>query len=74
MAGATGFVNISSRPTGLTVRIDGRAAGTSPMRAVELPAGHHVVAVTDPASGQTWQQDVDVTQGRTQLILLGAPR
>jgi len=74
VAGATGFVNISSRPTGLTVRIDGRAAGTSPMRAVELPAGHHVVAVTDPASGQTWQQDVDVTQGRTQLILLGAPR
>lgn len=69
--GATGFLNISSRPTGLELSVDGRSVGRTPVRALELTVGTHTVVARDPATGRTWQQQVQVEQGRGGLLVLG---
>lgn len=70
-SGATGFLNISSRPTGLELSVDGRTVGRTPLRALELPVGSHTVVARDPATGRTWQKQVQVEQGRGGLLVLG---
>ncbi|NOY24767.1 MAG: PEGA domain-containing protein, partial [Oligoflexia bacterium] len=67
----TGFLNISSRPIGLELSIDGQARGTTPARALQLPVGPHTIMVTNPSTGQSWTRQVEVQEGRSQLIRLG---
>lgn len=69
--GPTGFLNISSRPTGLELSVDGRSYGRTPVRALELPVGSRTLVVRDPATGQSWQKQVRVEEGRAQVIVLG---
>lgn len=69
--GPTGFLNVSSRPTGLELRVDGQVVGRTPLRALTLSEGPHTLEVRDPASGQRWSRKVQVLSGRAQMIILG---
>lgn len=70
-SGASGYINVSSRPTGLELRIDGVLVGRTPVRAMELPAGRHDVVVSDPATGQSWREAVQIVEGRAKVVVLG---
>ena len=45
---ATGTITIKSRPSGITVRIDGFPAGETPILQKTIAVGAHVVGVVDP--------------------------
>jgi hypothetical protein len=44
-AAARGAIDVDSRPRGARVTIDGRFAGTTPLRVPELPVGLHTVTI-----------------------------
>jgi len=54
-----GLIDIVTSPAGAAVRIDGRAAGVTPLEGLELAAGEHHVAFRLPRY-QDLEQDVNV--------------
>lgn len=62
-----GFLTVGALPWG-EVRIDGQAAGTTPLRRRALSPGKHVVVVGCPPLGRQAQASVEITAGeRTHL-------
>lgn len=65
----TGAVYVETRPAGAKVTIDGRAAGTSPMRVPELVPGSHTIRV-DLAGHKSVTTTVVVRAGQQTTVRL----
>jgi TonB family protein len=63
-AGAADFV---STPAGATVSVDGKAAGTTPLRGFKLPPGRRRVEIALDGH-ETWSSTLDVVAGETGRI------
>ena len=61
-----GFVNIYVGPWA-DVFVDGKRVGTTPLRALALPAGRHLLRLTNPAA-KPREMVVQVTAGQTRLV------
>jgi hypothetical protein len=58
-----GAVLVESRPSGASVFIDGKLAGTTPLSIAEVPAGSHVVRM-DLRGHRRWSSAVRVVAGQ----------
>lgn len=69
-AGLTvGYIDVTSEPVGATVLVDGKTAGTTPVRGFEVPVGKHTVSVsTEGFVGQ--ERTITTVKGKTESIEL----
>jgi len=49
----------------LTVRVDGKLRGPTPLSALSLPVGEHIVELTSPLHGGTITKRLSITRGQT---------
>jgi len=64
----TGFLNITSRPIGLTVLVNGNILGVTPLKAQRMQVGDHTLIFRDDRTGQTWSMTTTVVEGQTRLV------
>jgi len=64
---ATGAADFVSTPAGAAVSVDGRPAGTTPLRAVRLQPGRRRVAITLDGH-ESWSSTLDVKAGETGRV------
>jgi serine/threonine-protein kinase len=65
---SSGFLQLGAKPYA-TVFIDGKEAGTLPMKPLELGEGRHVVRLVHP-DYQPWQRTVTIRKGETSKLFL----
>jgi TonB family protein len=63
----TGIADILSTPAGAAVRVDGKPAGTTPLRGLKLPAGRRQVEVALEGH-ETWSSALEVAAGETGRV------
>jgi hypothetical protein len=66
-----GQLELSTKPGGFPLRIDGQAQGdtSQAVRVIELPPGHHTVQIDMP-NGDRWVRDFDISEGRRVCVNL----
>lgn len=71
-APSTGRLSLVTVPWS-RVELDGRVVGNTPLVGIELPAGSHVLVLTNPEAGITMRYPVSIEPGRTTVrrIALG---
>jgi len=69
-----GWLTVESTPSGLPVTVDGKPAGTTPLRGQEIGAGPHQVLVTHPSYYDKGKQIVLERGEREELELELSPR
>ncbi len=72
---ATGTVTIKSRPSGTPVRIDGFAAGETPIIQKTIAVGSHMIGVVDPDNPNQLidKQSTSITAGRDKEVQFVLP-
>jgi hypothetical protein len=63
----TGFISVSSSPSGAYIYLDGAYQGTTPYTIVSVAPGHHTVSL-DLSGYQHWETGVDVAAGGTSSV------
>lgn len=64
----TGYLFVTSRPTGAEVFIDGASVGTTPLRNYVVPAGKHRVELRHPTSGDARSTTVTIEPRQAQTL------
>jgi TonB family protein len=67
VAAATGAADFVSTPAGASVSVDGKPAGTTPLRGLKLPPGRRRVEI-ELDGHETWSSTLDVVAGETGRI------
>jgi len=63
----TGFLNVTSRPKGVDVYVDGVLAGRTPLRSHKVTTGPHRVVIRGPGD-QEYAKDVKVLEHQAQTV------
>nr|QNO52399.1 hypothetical protein IAKEDICC_00020 [Methanosarcinales archaeon ANME-1 ERB6] len=63
----TGFISVSSSPSGANIYLDGAYRGTTPHTIVSVASGHHTVSL-DLSGYQHYETGVDVSAGGTSSV------
>ncbi len=72
VAQTEGWLNVSSQPSrGLSVYVDGKWAGVTPLKGFRVRVGEHVVVIKDERSGRSWERKVTVTEGNATVVSTG---
>ncbi len=66
-AAKMGRLTVTSFPWA-KVRIDGKAAGHTPLRSVRLAPGAHIIELTNPKTGQKARRRVRITEGKATSL------
>jgi serine/threonine-protein kinase len=61
-------LSVRSEPDGATLRVDGRASGTTPVAKLELAAGRHELRV-DQKGFRPWLQQVELRAGENPVVV-----
>lgn len=72
--GNVGRLTLATKPRGLTVTLGGKPIGTTPLEAVELPAGKHTLVLASPRFGIQRSLTVELTAGELTTKTLDVPR
>jgi len=72
LAGNFGVVDVVTTPPGLAITVDGRPAGTAPLKRLELSPGRHKVVVEDRCHVRAGRE-ITVARGQTRKLEL-APK
>jgi TolB-like protein len=67
-----GWLSVNSEPSGLTVTIDGKDAGRTPISDMELDPGSYEVLVTDPRYYDKGER-VNITVGKSRTVSVTLP-
>jgi len=66
-SGGNGVLRLQCERVGLSVYVDGKLLGKTPLPDIELPVGVHSVRISPPGSNvwfvKHWQKDVEIKQG-----------
>jgi serine/threonine protein kinase len=68
-----GSLVVASKPAGATVRLDGRAVGTTPVTLQAVPAGAHAVRL-ELSGYEVWSSSVQVTAGKVNRVTASLER
>ncbi len=66
---AEGYLYVSSRPSNLEVRIDGKPIGRTPIKLYKLPVGDYLLVVVDGATGQESKHNITIAEGRPAKVM-----
>jgi serine/threonine-protein kinase len=68
-----GALTVDSRPAGARVFLDGKAVGTTPMSATDVPAGDHAIRLEHDGYRQ-WSASVRITPGEQSRVTASLER